>query len=129
MERGCWWKFQDANGQGFCQTDFLLERVDFVLVLECKHTWTPEGHSQLEQLYRPVVERALGKPMLGVQVCRFLTSDAPKVAGICSSLLDAMSVAKNSSRPAVLHWLGKSKLWPSDANGLPSHIAAPRRAA
>ena len=102
MIRGQWWEFRDKNGYGYCQTDLFREGDRFCLVLETKYTWCPEGHSQLELLYRPVVEFVTRKPMLGIQVCRALKPDMPGEIKIVNDLQSAIEVAK-MGRLSVLH--------------------------
>lgn len=70
--RGVWWEFEDAQGHGYCQTDFLLELAQGSVILEVKYTWVPEGHQQIEGLYGPVVAAALGKPAVGLVVAKRL---------------------------------------------------------
>ncbi len=106
-KHGQWFEFQDRNGKGWCQTDLLIELPDGVLVLESKYSWVPEGHTQLENLYRPVVERVWQKPMLGVQVCKNLAVGC-RIETVMR-LDDALAVAKQR-RPVVLHWLGNVPL-------------------
>lgn len=103
---GQWFDYRDYEGKGYCQTDLLIEREEFVVVLECKHTWTVEGHTQLEQLYRPVVERALRRPMFGVVVCKYLTPETPRPI-ISGDLGSAFELARTGSQ-SVWHWLAKS---------------------
>lgn len=113
-KRGQWWEFEDANGLGWCQTDLLLEGRESALVLEAKLSWVMQGHSQLELLYRPVVELALGKPMLGVVVCKALRSGMPASVHVVSDLPSALILARSAKRP-VLHWIGSGPLFPAAA--------------
>lgn len=105
-EHGSWFEFEDSNGLGWCQPDLLTWWVGLgaVVVVEVKYTWVPEAHSQLELLYRPVVELALGAQMIGVVVCRALAARMPGVA-VVSSLQEALG----AKRP-VLQWLEKTPL-------------------
>lgn len=107
--RGVWWEFEDANGGGWCQTDLLLEGRETTLVLEAKLSWVMQGHSQLELLYKPVLELALGKPVLGVVVCKTLRSGMPASVSITSDLPSALALARSARRP-VLHWIGNGPL-------------------
>lgn len=113
-EHGRWFEFEDRAGRGFCQTDLLLQRKAFCVVLEAKYSWVAEGHSQIEHLYRPVVERAIGKPVLGVVVCRSIVG-APKSVAIASELESAIELALRGGW-VVLHWLGGTVLQPSAAH-------------
>ncbi len=73
-------------------------------VLEVKYSWVPEGHSQIDLLYRPVVERALGASVLGIVVCKNVTGLVPGVC-VANSYWKAHEIAK-TGRPVVWHWLG-----------------------
>lgn len=108
-QAGQWFEFMDQNGHGYCQVDF-LQRTSFgTAVLEAKLTWLPEAHLQLEQLYRPVVERCWGLPMVGVVVAKRLVPGTK--AAIAQTLPSALEAAR-SCRAVVLHWSGKAALWP-----------------
>ena len=102
-------EFHDANGFGHCQTDLMLEGERAVLVMEAKLSWVTEGHSQLELLYRPVVEAAMGKPMLGIVVTKHLRPEMPRGLRVVSTLAQAVDIAK-TGRSVVLHWLGSGLL-------------------
>lgn len=43
---GQWFYFADANGFGYCQTDWLVVLPAEVLIFECKLTDTEKGRSQ-----------------------------------------------------------------------------------
>lgn len=101
-EHGSWWNFLDRNGVGWCQPDLLYVGGKSVLVLEVKLSWVAEGHRQIEELYKPVLEEVFGKPVIGVQVCRRLREGAPKAAG---RLVDAVDVARGGGL-GLLHWVG-----------------------
>ncbi len=99
---GQWFEFEDSNGLGYCQTDLLMLRGSKAVCLEAKYTWTPVGHWQLERLYRPVVEEALGRDFVGIQVCKTLLPETARHATICSSLEEALCAEGR----LVWHWLG-----------------------
>jgi hypothetical protein len=120
-QAGCWWEFRDQVGVGVCQTDLLLVGKSSALVLECKYTCTPDAWVQLEQLYGPVVSRALGLPVLLVQVCKVLT---PKAGEVARELPEAIASAR-SGRRVVLHWPGVGRLWPRPAVPRPTPTFAP----
>ncbi len=102
---GQWFKFVDANGIGVCQTDILLKTGLGIAILESKYTWTPDGHTQLDKLYIPVVEKAHpGTPAFGIVVCKVLTQDV-NPEWICRDLQSAIARA-SSGRKTVLHWVG-----------------------
>lgn len=116
---GQWWEFEDKAGRGFCQTDVLVELSGGVLILEAKYTWTEEGHRQIEDLYLPVVSKALGLPCIGAVVCKILTPEVPK-SSIVGSLDEAIHLAQRSR--TVLHWLG-ADLRPLQLSPTSSHLA------
>lgn len=107
---GKWFEFLDQNGPGWCQPDLIFARSRVIFVLECKYTWTPEGHSQIERLYKPVLELVFGVPVVGIQVCKRLVPEMPKTTWVTGDLDAAMSYAGRS--PEKIHanvcwqWLG-----------------------
>lgn len=118
---GQWFQFIDANGHGTCQTDLLLEFPDLAVVLEAKYTWTLAGHLQVEKLYQPVVARALGKPCIGLVICKALRDEVEMgEVMVTHRLMDAISWSQR--KRTVLHWLGESpflKLDPGTRLGIP----------
>lgn len=110
---GPWFEFQDKRGRGWCQPDVMFEGTHSVLVLEAKYTWTEVGHTQIEQLYVPVLTRAIGKPTFGVQVCKNLAGRSAGIV-VVTDIRSAIAVAK-SGRRVVWHWMGGSVVGtPSD---------------
>lgn len=101
---GQWWEYEDLNGHGWCQTDLILTHDHSLVILEVKYSWVEQGHLQIEELYSPVVEMAMGKRPLGVQVCKNLKYGVRNIHSELSS-----AVASGSSRP-VLHYLGTGPL-------------------
>lgn len=105
-----WWQFLDRRGPGCCQTDWIIEGRRGVLVLECKLGQNWEAWKQLEGLYAPVVGKASGKEVLGIQVCRYLRKEfSVEREEIVLYLEDAISAARCGLRP-VLHWSGLGPL-------------------
>lgn len=109
-EAGVWWKYEDKNGWGACQTDLVLVGMRSVLVLEAKYTWTEDAFAQLEGLYRPVVEMAAGKPVICVQVCRNLRAESG-LGLVFGDLAEAVKAAKQSGVLVTLHWRGTRPLY------------------
>jgi len=99
--RGQWFRFEDSNGLGWCQPDFLLRGAHAVLVLEAKYTWCPEGHSQVEMLYKPVLELVWKLPVYGVQICKVLVPEARQWATICPDLGSALAAARLGRRVCI----------------------------
>jgi len=106
--RGVWWSFRDANGPGLCQTDLLLVE-SWATILECKHTWTPEGLDQLRYLYMPVVSRATGKHTIGIQICKNLALNGIGSA-VFTDLDEAINFARLNSVVVTVHWRGYTPL-------------------
>jgi len=82
-----------------------------LVVLEAKYTWTPSAHTQLEQLYRPVVEAAMGGKMAGVVVCKNLVPEMPRSIHVTGNLANALVLAA-SGVPCVVQWIGGVGLGP-----------------
>lgn len=99
--RGQWFAFLDLNGQGHCQTDFIINQADRLVVLECKYTWVPEGQRQIDQLYRPVLEKVFHKPVIGVVVCNRVV---PQVDGLVFGDLDGAIRYAASGKDAIWHY-------------------------
>jgi hypothetical protein len=117
-----WWRFEDQNGTGVCQTDWIIAGARSVLVLECKLGQHWEAWKQLEDLYCLVVGRALGLPVIGVQVCKFLRREY-KTPGevLVTDLAEAIAVARAGVARPVLHWSGLGPIW---TGAKPSHTKA-----
>lgn len=106
-KHGQWFEFCDLFGSGWCQPDLIYDLGHALLVLEAKYTWVPEGQTQIDHLYRPVVEKALGKPVHGVVVCKTLIPGMS--CRVFASLREA-ALAAMSGDSVVLHWQGTPKL-------------------
>jgi len=78
VQAGRWIYFRDACGRGYAQPDFYVLRMDCVLVFECKLSQCANAFSQINELYRPLLERLYELPVVAVQVCKFL-SEEPKI--------------------------------------------------
>jgi hypothetical protein len=105
--RGQWFEFLDRNGWGWCQTDLLLRVGDSLVVLEAKHTWTLAGHSQIELLYRPILEKCGTLPVLGIVVCKHLIPEMP--VRVARTMDEALAIARRR-QPVALHWIGSGRL-------------------
>ena len=103
LNHGQWFEFEDSNGHGYCQTDFIAASQGVLYVLECKYTWVIQGHLQIEQLYLPVLQAAQALPVFGFVVCKNLTSQMPKLQ-IAASIGEAQELAQVGR--TVWHWLG-----------------------
>ncbi len=105
-DRGVWFEFEDVHGRGYCQVDFLLDGAGVMpVVLECKHTWTEDGHVELEKLYLPVVSMALGRAVTGLVVTKILVPGCRGVV-VCSALHEALRAVGGWNSRVVWHWIG-----------------------
>lgn len=105
--RGRWFEYEDERGLGCCQVDF-LGTYGRLWLLETKFTWTLEGHSQLEDLYLPVVGLARGiRPeAIGlVLVCKNLTRGTRSQVGRIVGDLDNALASYTARSRMVLQWL------------------------
>lgn len=109
LHHGPWFKFTDRRGTHYCQPDFIFGYDGVLWVLEVKHSLVESGFRQMEELYLPVLRKAYGVDVIGVQVCKNLArldtwEDRPKIFG---ALAPAMDYAGSLIRPrAVWHWQG-----------------------
>lgn len=102
---GQWFRFIDADGEAWCQPDFIMYDAEHGchFVLEAKLSWVPEAAPKLRSLYLPVVEKALGAPVLPIVVCRNIEG-APAGQTVLT-LFAAKSHALSGACPVLL-WLG-----------------------
>lgn len=107
MMAGQWFHFSDANGFGYCQTDWLVICPLEVLIFECKLTDTEKGRSQINRLYRPVVEAVFKLPVRGIVVTRHLTKET-ELALVCDQM--KMARAFNPGVVPTLHWRERAPL-------------------
>ena len=101
---GRWFEFQDAEGRGFAQTDYIEPSLG--LCLEVKYTWTPAAHLQLDCLYLPILREVYGGSWRGVVVCKNLLPGM-RVA-VFATLREALSWRGGTP---VVHWLPSCPLW------------------
>lgn len=80
LVRSQWFSFIDANGRGFAEADIVLISRErrLAIVVECKRTWTQRGMDQLEHLYGPLLEAGTRFTVARLQVCKFLSAEAPR---------------------------------------------------
>lgn len=111
--KGCWFEFEDKRGRGVCETDHIIRWGRALVVLEVKHSWTLEGHQQLEWLYLPILQhiiaqsRSEARRVVGVQVTKKLKLKMPQEIVLAASLEEAIGMALSGHR-SVWHWLGRS---------------------
>lgn len=69
---GAWIRFEDEDGIGWAQPDFFLVESDRVVVWECKLTQCDIGWEQLHYLYAPLLIKLYEKPVVCMQVCKYM---------------------------------------------------------
>lgn len=122
---GLWWRFVDRQGPGICQTDWVIEGARATLVLECKLGQHWEAWDQLEGLYGPVLQLALGKPVVGIQVCKFLRPEFRRPGEqVCHRLEEGIELARAGVRP-LLHWSGLGPLFGTVTRSHPTRGTVP----
>lgn len=73
-----WFQFHDLGiGKGFANPDIVIEFPDRICLIETKLTGGPHGRLQMEWLYRPILEKVFGKPVVCLLVCKWITGDTP----------------------------------------------------
>lgn len=76
---GQWFEYKDSNGIGCCQVDHYVVLPEQIVLFECKLTETDYAFSQIDLLYRPVLEMMYHRPVTGVQVCKHLVQLSPRL--------------------------------------------------
>lgn len=118
-----WFMFRDRNGLGYCSPDLVFIASGLALVIECKLSDVPEARTQILQLYKPVLEMALGLPVRGLVLTKHINSNSTRVV---DSWPNAMSLMQRDILVIpTLHWLGRSPIIPQQ---VPSR-ASPRQQA
>jgi len=85
---GVWVEFDDANGHGYAQVDFVF-KGSVPIAVEAKLTWTLMAYIQLRRLYIPLLRYLWSAPVGGIVVCQNLTRETPKV-DVVGNLAEAM---------------------------------------
>lgn len=76
---GQWISFEDAAGIGYAQPDCYLICLGFILLLECKLTYTDYAWEQLTGLYMPLLKDIYEVPVVPIQVCKNLVNHVPNM--------------------------------------------------
>ncbi len=121
-KHGQWIAFEDKNGLGWAQPDLLFPKGLELFVLEAKYTWVSEAHSQIGQLYRPLLEAIFESSRIyGIVMVKALIPLARRHY-ICSTMERAMEIARLEREEfPILQWLGTGPLW---ANGGRAQLVA-----
>lgn len=108
---GPWIEFEDANGHGFAQPDWLLAVPGVCLVvLECKVTYTPFGVEQLRNLYLPLCESLFSCPISLVLAAKNLGSGFETTGIARTESLNPPSLPR-APVVSLFNWLGLSDQW------------------
>lgn len=92
--------YRDSTGQHGAEADAYVVTPLEVVVVECKLTGCEAGHSQILNLYAPILTHLYRKPVRGLQVCR---NCGPSTPG--PFVDDAVEFILNSRVPlATLLW-------------------------
>lgn len=103
LERNPWFEYRDSKVQGLlcCCPDILLfdEECGFYIVIEVKQTWTALALEKLNNVYCPVLRRALDAPIKPLVAVKNLTPQAPRPQS-------TVTFALLSNQP-LIQWLGR----------------------
>lgn len=99
---GEWFHFLDANGSGYAQPDAYVVFPSLVVAFECKLTQTVRAELQLRELYLPLLAHVYSRPVVGVQVCKYLVAEPGErlIKG------PEAAFAKGDLTIWTWHWLG-----------------------
>ncbi len=117
---GVWYEFCDSAGMGFAQPDLITQLDETLIVLEAKYTWVPEAQTQINLLYKPILEMVHGQRVVGIVVCKALVPGIR--APITGNFEEAIRLALGGASP-VFQWLGVGPLF---RNSAPKSVAHPR---
>lgn len=106
LDVGPWFEFTDSAGRGYCQPDALMYNItdDSYMIIEIKLSNFQAAEAQITELYKPVIERAIGSRVSGMIVLKNLSPEVP-AARIFDDFRRAMVCAQCEWFP-VWHWLG-----------------------
>ncbi len=106
---GQWFIYRADGKVGYCQPDFLLRGKSELAVLEAKLTDIEAAWEQLQQLYRPVLEKCYDRRAYCIVVSRSLAR-CPQNAEVCETLKEAIVATRLVKTPVVLHWIGTGRI-------------------
>lgn len=104
--RGQWFEFEDRNGFGVCQTDYLFRDLDRVIVVECKLSLTDEAFFQLQCLYLPVVGEAFRLKTLNARARGLIVTRNLREVRNSYKVFPTLRSAVEGDDISVLHWIG-----------------------
>lgn len=99
---GPWLHFEDRNGRGWAQPDFLLVSPRGAYIFECKLKENTKAWVQLFRLYTPLLDFILQRPLKRVQVCKHLR---PLPAG--TERIPTIHRAKDLRDECIWNWTGR----------------------
>jgi hypothetical protein len=71
-KHGPWIQYEDSSGVRHAQPDVLIELENYIWIIECKRTARLKAERQLRELYVPLIEHIVNKPIRLLQVCKYL---------------------------------------------------------
>lgn len=83
-----WIEYEDTNGYGYCQPDYYFICNGFIILAECKLTYTEQAFNQMTQLYMPVLKHIYKVPVIPVQVFKNLRCHLPNMVRDITDIYD-----------------------------------------
>ncbi len=100
---GPWIEFEDSNGVGFAQPDYLVYAESALWIIEAKLTHVPEALLQLQGLYSPLCgDICPDSPQVLVEVTRNLGVNVGALRGL---LIEELDLARPGTI-SIKHWIG-----------------------
>lgn len=106
VKHGQWFKFKDAKGTAYAQTDVLLlpEKADKIYLLESKLTQKAEGELKLTHLYVPLCRHIYKVPIFPILIFKNILWQPDR---LLSSFEDIFSLGRaEEGKVCHLHWIG-----------------------
>lgn len=100
---GQWIEYADASGRHYAQPDVYVVLDEITICIECKLTQSEAALFQIADLYRPLLTKIYGRPVVGVVACRNLVYDPGRWR------IGAITEVLSHRQPDtfVWHWLGR----------------------
>lgn len=116
-----WYEFTDAHGRGMCSPDHVVFLRGSILVFECKLTDCPEAYSQLDKLYRPVLQKCYSLQVLCCVVANYLTPDSLRP---CTTIEEVVNYNCQMRTIPLWHWRPTRALSHADPAMMLGHQAS-----
>jgi len=72
-----WLMFEDSKGNGFAQPDHFILQPEQIVLFECKLSQNSVAWTQMDLLYKPLLEHLFKRPVLGIQVFKRMRYEEP----------------------------------------------------